>query len=161
MNDDQNPLAVDPHDHWLEDFSVGMRFLTAAKVITEAEIIGFAEQFDPQYYHVDPKAAAASDFGGLIASGFHMLSASFRLFFDLNLWPNAIIASPGMDSVKFLRPLRPGDEIRVTVEVTDIRPSKSRPDRGLVVMLHETRNQKDEVILSVDCMHMLKYRPGH
>jgi len=147
-----------PQDNWLEDFSPGMSFRTASKVITEAEIIDFARQFDPQYYHLDPMAAEASDFGGLIASGIHMISASFRLFFDLDLWPNAIIASPGMDAVRFLKPVRPGDEIRVTVEVTEIRPSKSKPDRGVVVMRHETWNQRDERILSVDCMHMLKYR---
>ena len=80
---------------YLDDLKAGQRFETASRTVTEAEIIAFAKEFDPQYYHVDPVAAQKSAFGGLISSGFHTLSLSMRLFFDLNLWPESVIASPG------------------------------------------------------------------
>ena len=135
-----------------------MGFQSASVSVTEAEIIDFARKFDPQYYHVDPEAAVSSHFGGLISSGFHTLSLSFRLFFDLNLWPEAIVASPGMADLKWLHPMRPGDTIRIVAEVTEVRPSRSKPDRGLVIMQHTTFNQHDETILSVECLHMLRRR---
>lgn len=143
---------------WLEDFQPGLEFVTRAHSVSEDEIISFAGQFDPQYFHLDPAAAQNSAFGGLIASGLHTLSLSFRLFVDLNLWPDAIIASPGMESVKFLLPMRPGDEVRVHVEVLGVRPSRSKPDRGVVTMRHDVLNQDDACILSVDCHHMVRRR---
>ncbi|ARQ00243.1 acyl dehydratase [Pseudorhodoplanes sinuspersici] len=143
---------------YLDDLVVGQRFETESMTVTEADIIAFAKQFDPQYYHVDPVAAQKSAFGGLIASGFHTLSASMRLFFDLNLWPEAIIASPGMEHVKWLKPLRPGDTIRAAADVVDVRMSSSKPDRGVVTMDHPCWNQADEMILTFRCAHMLRRR---
>lgn len=143
---------------WLDDFVTGIRIEAGSATVTEQEIVEFAGKFDPQYYHVDPVAAEKSAFGGLIGSGFHTLSLSFRLFFNLDLWSEAIIASPGMDNLKWLHPMRPGDTIRVAVEVIEVRPSRSKPDRGLVIMRHETWNQDDILILSVDCKHMLRRR---
>ena len=83
---------------YLDDLTVGQRFETGSVTVSEADIIAFAKQFDPQYYHVDPVAAQKSAFGGLIASGFHTLSLSMRLFFDLKLWPESVIASPGAEN---------------------------------------------------------------
>ena len=143
---------------YLDDFEVGQRFETASRTVTEAEIIGFAKQFDPQYYHVDPVAAQRSAFGGLIASGFHTLSLSMRLFFDLDIWPESMIASPGIENVKFLKPLRPGDTIRGTAEVVDVRASSSKPDRGIVTMEHPCWNQNDEMILTLRCLHLIRRR---
>ena len=143
---------------YLDDLSPGQRFETGSATVTEAEIIAFAKQFDPQYYHVDPVAAQKSAFGGLIASGFHTLSLSFRLFFDLKLWPESVIASPGMDDVKWLKPMRPGDTIRAAAEVVDVRVSTSKPDRGVIMMDHPTWNQNGETILTLRCAHMLRRR---
>lgn len=143
---------------YLDDLAVGQRFETGSITVSEADIIGFAKQFDPQYYHVDPVAAQKSAFGGLIASGFHTLSLSMRLFFDLNLWPESVIASPGMDNVKWLKPLRPGDTIRAAAEVVEVRVSSSKPDRGVVTMDHPCWNQSDDVILTLRCAHMLRRR---
>ena len=148
---------------YFDDLAVGQRFETGSMTVTEADIIAFAKQFDPQYYHVDPVAAQSSAFGGLIASGFHTLSASMRLFFDLNLWPEAIIASPGMEHVKWLRPLRPDDIIRAAADVVNVRVSSSKPDRGVVTMDHFCWNQDDEMILTLRCAHMLRrerHRPS-
>src|SRR5437016_11615097 len=121
-------------DLFLEDFSPGQRFESAPMTLTEADIVDFAKKFDPQYFHLDPDAAARSAFGGLVASGLHTLSLTMRLFFDLNLWERAIIGSPGMEEVRFLLPLRPGDTIRAPAEVVAVRRSASKPDRGIVSM---------------------------
>ncbi len=143
---------------YLEDLTAGQKFVTGSVTVSEADIIAFAKQFDPQYYHVDPVAAQKSQFGGLISSGFHTLSLSMRLFFDLDLWPEAIIASPGMENVKWLKPMRPGDTIRAEADVIEVRPSASKLDRGIVIMDHSCRNQKDETILTLRCAHMLRRR---
>ena len=143
---------------YFEDFELRQRFETRSLTVSEADIIGFAKQFDPQYYHVDPQAAKNSAFGGLIASGFHTLSLSMRLFFDLDIWPEAMIASPGLENVKFLKPLRPGDTIRGAAEVVEIKASASKPDRGVVIMDHPCWNQNDEMILTLRCVHLLRRR---
>lgn len=143
---------------YLDDFAIGQRFETGSMTVSEADIVAFGRQFDPQYYHVDPLAAKASAFGGLIASGFHTLSLSMRLFFDLDIWPESMIASPGIENVKFLKPLRPGDTIRGAAEVVDVRASSSKPDRGIVTMEHPCWNQRDEMILTLRCLHLIRRR---
>jgi acyl dehydratase len=145
-------------DFYFDDMRVGQRFATADIEVSEADIIDFAQRFDPQYFHLDRTAAAGSAFGGLIASGFHTLSLSFRLFFDLNLWEGAILWSPGLREVTWLKPLRPGDRIRGAIEVVDTRRSASKPDRGIVTTRHETFNQRDEIILTAICPHLLRAR---
>jgi acyl dehydratase len=143
---------------YLDDVCVGQRFETGSVTVTEAEIIAFAKQFDPQYFHVDPVAAQGSAFGGLIASGFHTLSLSMRLFFDLKLWPESVIASPGLENVKWLRPVRPGDTLSSALEVTDVRASTSKPDRGIVITDHTAWNQSQETVLTVRVLHMMRRR---
>ena len=143
---------------YLDDVRVGQRFETNSVIVTEAEIIAFAKQFDPQYFHVDPVAAKNSAFGGLIASGFHTLNLSMRLFFDLKLWPTSVIASPGMEQVKWLKPVRPGDTLSSALEVTDVRASTSKPDRGIVTTDHACWNQQQETVLTVRCLHMMRRR---
>lgn len=144
-------------DLFLEDIIIGQRWETGSAVVTEDEIVAFARQFDPQPFHVDLEAAQRSAFGGLIASGFHALSLTMRLFFDLNLWENAIIASPGMNEVRWLKPIRPNMRIRSQVEVVDVRPSTSKPDRGVVTTKHFALS-RDDRMLSVVCMHLLRRR---
>ena len=143
---------------YFEDLTVGDRIDTESETVSEEEIVAFARKFDPQYFHCDKASAQDSRFGGLIASGFHTLSLSFALFFRLKLFEEANLGSPGMDRVRWLKPLRPGDTIRVAATVKELRPSRSKPDRGVILMCHETLNQRDEVVLSVDCMHLLRRR---
>ena len=145
-------------DLFFEDFAVGQRYETEAVAVTEADIIGFARQFDPQYFHLDPEAAAKSSFGGLVASGLHTLSLTMRLFFELNLWERAIIGSPGLEHVRFLMPLRPGDTIRSTVEISAVKRSRSKPDRGVISTAHRALNQHDQVIFTMSCLHMVLAR---
>jgi acyl dehydratase len=143
---------------YFDDLQVGQRFATAEAAVTEADIIDFASRFDPQYFHLDPAAAKQSAFGGLVASGLHTLSLSFRLFFDLYLWPEAILGSPGLRDVAWLLPMRPGDRIRSEIEVVEVRRSASKRDRGIVTMRHDTYNQAGERIMSAVCLHMLRSR---
>ena len=145
-------------DLFLEDFAVGQRYETEPVSISEADIIAFARQFDPQYFHLDPAAAAKSSFGGLVASGLHTLSLTMRLFFELNLWERAILGSPGLEHVRWLIPLRPGDTVRTTVEISAVKRSRSKPDRGVVSTAHRAFNQHDQVILTMTCLHMVLAR---
>jgi len=145
-------------DLFLEDLVVGQRYDTDALTVSEDDILAFARQFDPQYFHLDPQAAARSAFGGLIASGLHTIAITMRLFFDLNLWERAIIASPGMEHIRFVLPLRPGDTVRSPVEISAVKRSTSKPDRGLVSTMHRTHNQRDELIFTCTCLHMVRAR---
>jgi acyl dehydratase len=143
---------------YFEDLAVGQSFVTAATEISAADIIDFARRFDPQEFHLDAAAAAASSFGGLVASGLHTLSLSFRLFFDLRLWPEAILGSPGMREVQWLKPLRPGDRIHAVATIVELKRSQSKPDRGVVTMRHDTFNQSGERIMTALCLHLLRLR---
>ena len=145
-------------DYFLDDIHPDMRFETDAITLGEADIIGFAEGFDPQYFHTDPVAAQASAFGGLVASGLHTLCVTLRLFFDMKLWPRAIIGSPGMDEVRWIKPVRPGDTLSGTVVVADVRRSRSKPDRGIVTTRHATRNQAGDTVFTASCLHMVRAR---
>jgi len=145
-------------DLFFEDFAVGQRYETEAVAVTQADIIAFARQFDPQYFHLDPEAAAKSAFGGLVASGLHTLALTMRLFFELNLWERAIIGSPGLEHVRFLMPLRPSDTIRSTVEISAVKRSRSKPDRGVISTAHRAFNQHDQVIFTMTCLHMVLAR---
>jgi acyl dehydratase len=145
-------------DLFLEDFAVGQRFETEGIAVSEADIVAFARQFDPQYFHLDAALATKSAFGGLVASGLHTLALTMRLFFELNLWERAIIGSPGLEHVRWLIPLRPGDTIHSTVEISAIKRSRSKPDRGVVSTAHRTINQHDQVIFTMTCLHMVLAR---
>src|SRR5690349_14417368 len=123
-------------DLFLEDFAVGQRFETEGIAVSEADIVAFARQFDPQYFHLDAALAAKSAFGGLVALGLESPAITNRLFFGLNLWERAIIGSPGLEHVRWLIPLRPGDTIRSTVEISAIKRSRSKPDRGVISTAH-------------------------
>jgi len=129
--------------------------------VSEADIIRFAKEFDPQYFHLDPEAAKNSIYKGLIASGGQTIAATFRLYIRNFLPGKASLGSPGIDEVRWLKPLRPGDVLRARVTVLSVKPSQSKNDRGTVTSLVETINQKDEVIMTYKGMNiMLKRKPG-
>ena len=144
---------------YFDDFAVGARFETGGLTVTEQAILDFGRRYDQQPYHINLAAAGQSQFGGLIASGIQTILLSFGLFFGRNLIQASSLASPGMDEIRFHEPLKPGDTIRVVVEVTEAKPSRSKPDRGLIWMRHQTINQRDDVIMTMTVMHMLKRRP--
>ena len=141
---------------YFEDFKVGDTFSSAAKTITDEMIVQFAKVYDPQPFHLDAVAAKASIYGGLIASGFQTLALGFRLFYDTGTLSAASMGSPGLDELRWLRPVRPGDTLRVEMEVVESRPSQSKPDRGIMRATYKYLNQKGEAVLSYTAMHLLK-----
>lgn len=144
---------------YLDDFVVGERSEIGSHAFDEAEIVRFAHEFDPQSFHVDREAAAASMFGGIIASGWHTCAVMMRILCDGAILRWASIGSPGVDELRWKRPVRPGDTLRVFSTVVEVRPSKTKPDRGILVNDIEMKNQNDEVVLTVRTMNMLYRRP--
>lgn len=147
-------------DLYFDDLHPGDRFVTPGVTVSEAQILDFARVYDPQPFHIDVVAAGQSEFGGLIASGFQTLSLSFAQFFRLGIFAASNLGSPGMEDIRWLRPLRPGDTIHAEAEVTAVKASQSKPDRGIVTMRHDSFNQRGELILTVSCLHRLKRRPA-
>jgi acyl dehydratase len=144
---------------YFEDYAVGDRLASAASVISEDMILEFARTYDPQPFHTDPAAAQQSIYGGLIASGFQTLALGFRLLWDTGVFEGASMGSPGFDELRWLRPVRPGDTLRVESEVVETRPSSSKPDRGLVRIAQRYLNQANEPVLTFTSMHLIKRRP--
>jgi acyl dehydratase len=132
-------------DLYLEDLHVGQRFESARRVVTADEIKAFAAQFDPQPFHLDEKAAEATLLGGLAASGWHTAALTMRLLVDSSAPMSGGIVGAGVE-ITWPRPTRPGDELQVVSEVTEITPSRSKPDRGIVILRSETRNQRGEAV---------------
>jgi acyl dehydratase len=144
---------------YFEDFSPGDVVEAGRHVITGDEIIAFARQFDPQPFHLDEAAARQTIFGGLIASGWHTGSLAMRLFCDGVIVDSASLGSPGIDEMRWIKPVRPGDTLSLRVTVTECIPSRSKPDRGLVRSRLELCNQHGEVVVSIKGMNLIRRRP--
>ncbi len=145
---------------YFDDLPKGYSFETATRTLSEDDIIGFARQWDPLPFHIDPDGAKASPYGGLIASGFHSLLTAYALTLKANVWREAAMGSPGIDSLRWIRPVRPGDTLRVRIEVTSSTPSQSRPDRGRTGFQHTVLNQNGEVVMTYHCVSILARRPA-
>jgi len=130
---------------YLDDLHVGQRFTSATRVVDESEIRAFAREYDPQPFHLDPEAAKATIFQGLAASGWHTMAMTMRLLVDGGMPIAGGIVGAGAE-INWPRPTRPGDVLHVESEVVDITPSRSKPDRGMVTMKSETKNQRGEVV---------------
>jgi acyl dehydratase len=146
-------------DRYFEDYKEGAVYEYGYAVVDEEELLAFARRFDPQYMHVDAQWAATGPFGGLIASGWHTGSIFMRLFADHYLSKVASLASPGLDELRWPAPVRPGDQLRLRVRTGQTRPSRSKPDRGLVSTHSELLNGDDTIVLSVKAMNLLRKRP--
>jgi len=146
---------------YFEDFRVGEVLALGSRQISEAEIIAFAREFDPQPFHVDPERARASVFGGLVASGWHTASLYMRLLVDgLVDMVQSSMGSPGVDKIEWLKPVRPGDTLSGRATIAELIPSKSRPDRGIIKTLGELRNQKGEVVMTIRGVGFFGRRPA-
>lgn len=145
---------------FFEDFRPGDVTDTGSLTVTREEIVAFARQFDPQPFHVDEDAARRSPFGGLIASGWHTASLCMRLIVDLLGPGSGSLGSPGVDELRWLKPVRPGDELSVRVEVLEAIPSRSKPDRGLVKLRYTTRNQNGEEVMTMVALGLVLRRPS-
>jgi len=143
---------------YFEDFRPGETVPLGSRSLSEAEILGFAREYDPQSFHIDAEAARHSAFGGLVASGWHSCALFMRLFVDGLLKESSALASPGVDEIRWLKPVRPGDRLSGNVTVIDATPSRSKPDRGLVRHACELSNQKGEVVMTMRTLALFARR---
>jgi acyl dehydratase len=133
--------------HFLEDFAVGQTFAGSLRIrVDESRIKAFAAEFDPQPFHLDDEAAAQSMFRGLVASGWHTAAITMRLLVESELKPVGGIVGAGFEEVRWPRPVRPGDELRIEAEILEVRPSKSRPAQGVVKVRTTTLNQNGDAV---------------
>jgi acyl dehydratase len=144
---------------YFEDFKVGSTIETGSRTLTEEEIISFATEYDPQPFHIDKAAAEKSMYGGIIASGWQTCGIMMRLLVDGVLRDAASLGSPGLDEIRWLKPVRPGDTLRVSITTLESRPSSSKPDRGVVVNAWKAINQHGEVVATMKGMGMFLRRP--
>jgi len=131
---------------YLEDFAVGQTFGSGRLVIDEERIKSFAAEFDPQPFHLDHEAAKDTFFRGLAASGWHTAAATMRLLVESDMKPAGGVVGAGFDEFRWLRPVRPGDELHLESEILEVRPSKSRPEQGLIKTRTTTLNQNGEAV---------------
>jgi acyl dehydratase len=131
---------------YLEDFAVGQKFGSGRLKVDAARIKSFAAEFDPQPFHLDDAAARGTIFGGLAASGWHTAAMTMRLLVESELRPAGGIVGAGFDEFRWPRPVRPGDELHLDIEVMEVRPSKSRPEQGLIKVKTTTVNQNGEPV---------------
>jgi acyl dehydratase len=147
-----------PAQRWFEDYRPGLVLQFGAVAVDEAEVVEFARRYDPQPFHVDAGAAAAGAYGGLIASGWHTGSLMMRLLVEHYLSPASSLGSPGLDELRWLAPVRPGDVLSVRVTILETRRSRSKPDRGLVRSRIEVLNQRGEVVMSMLALNLTRCR---
>ena len=126
--------------------------------VSQADIIEFARKFDPQYFHLDPEAAKRSLFGGLAASGWHTASLMMRLLVDHVLSPETSLGSPGVDELRWLKPVRPGDVLSIRITTLETTRSRSKPDRGVVRSYVEVLNQTSEAVMTVKTLVLYRCR---
>ena len=143
---------------YLEDYVEGAVHEFGPVTITEDEIVQFGKKFDPQLFHTDPERAKETVYGGLIASGWHTCSLFMRLFVEHYLAGPASLGSPGVDELRWLKPVRPGDQLTLRITVQKVKPSRSKPDRGVLFSFCEMLNQASEVVATMMALNLIRYR---
>ncbi len=153
-----NTFTTPIDDRYFEDYEAGAVYQLGSVEVDETEVIEFAKRYDPQPFHIDPESAKESMFGGIIASGWHTASMMMRIIVDNYLSSVASLGSPGVDELRWLQPVRPGDTLSVRATILDTRRSRSKPDRGIVKSQVEVLNQNDEVVMRVKAANFLHCR---
>lgn len=149
------------YNWYLDDLKPGAPFETRAKTLSEAEILDFAFRYDPQPFHIDAEGAKEGPFGGLIASGLQTMAVGLRMMLQAQVFaPDASMGSPGLEEVRWLRPVRPGDTLRGRGEILEAKPSRSKPDRGVMRYRLEVLNQRDEPVMTMVSLQILRRAPG-
>jgi acyl dehydratase len=146
--------------YYFEDFTPGRVWETAGPTLDKDEIVEFAKRFDPQYFHVDERAAEDSPYGGLIASGWQTVALCMRMICDTYLLQAASLGSPGVDEVRWTKPVRPGDRLRMKMTVLESKISRTKPDRGTVLHRWEVFNQHGEMVMHMEGYGMYARRPA-
>lgn len=149
-----------PRDWYLDDFAPDVGYVSPARTITEEEAIAFARRYDPQYFHTDPDAARASDFGGLVCGGFQTAALAWALVLESRMFDQCPIAGIGVDELRWLAPVRPGDTLRCRFTLLEARRSERKPDRGVARFRYELVNQDERVVMTLVMIQLLKYRPA-
>jgi acyl dehydratase len=152
-------METPARERFFEDYATGDTYEFGPIPLSEDEIVDFGRRYDPQYLHVDPERARRGPYGGLIASGWQTMSTAMRLFVDHFLPDGASLGSPGVEDLRWIKPVRPGDALRIRVTVAQTRVSKSKPDRGLVETLVEVLNARDEVVATMRAINFMARRP--
>lgn len=145
--------------YW-DDYEVGRKYPLGSTSFTEQEIVDFARHYDPQYFHVDPVAAKDSAFGSLIASGWQICAKLMRLLVDNYLDRRTALGSPGVDEIRWLRPVRPGDTLTAWIECAAKLPSRSRPELGVIHETWRAVNQEGELVMTAKGINMIRRRPA-
>ena len=149
------------YNWYFDDLKPGLRFETMGKTLSEAEILDFAFRYDPQPFHMDVAYAEAGPYGGLIASGVQTIAVALRMFFQARVFaPEISLGSPGVDELRWLQPVRPGDTLRATGEILGARASRSKPERGIVRYRMEVLNQRDEVVMTMTSAAIVRRDPA-
>jgi acyl dehydratase len=152
------PFRVPIDNRYFEDYITGSVHEFGPIMVEEKGIIAFARRFDPQLLHTDSDAAKDTEFGGLIASGWHTAALMMRLFVDNYLSHVASLGSPGVDELRWLKPVRPGDEISIRVTVLETKRSRSKQDRGIVRSFIEAMNQDRDIVMNLKAVNFLRCR---
>ena len=147
-------------DRYAEDFIVGHRHVSPAYEMTETEIVEFARKYDPQYFHLDAEAARSSPFGGLVCAGCQTIALAWKLAHETGLFDGLLIAGIGLDRIRWLAPVHAGDAVHVEFFLVESRQSKSQPDREVVKFQYEMKNQRGELVLTLEMLQILRRRPG-
>ncbi len=142
---------------YFEEFSIGDKFRSGGVTFTKSEIVRFALQYDPQSFHIDAEAAAKSQYGGLIASGFQTMALAFRMYIQEGMLKQGM-GSPGIDELRWLKPVRPGDTLHLATEVISIRESSKRTDRGYVEIDCKAINQCSEIVMTMRVVQIIRRR---
>ena len=143
---------------YFEDFTVGDVIELGRRTLSKESIVAFAREFDPQPFHLDEEAARASIYGGLLASGWHTAALMMRMLYDGLIRDTVSLGSPGVDELRWLKPVRPGDTLSCRMTILDCLPSRSKPDRGIVRSLMELRNQHGDVVVTMRGLSLLGRR---
>ncbi|MDH3375953.1 MAG: MaoC/PaaZ C-terminal domain-containing protein [Gammaproteobacteria bacterium] len=155
-----NLKGASPASRYLEDFVPGEVIHTPRWRVSEQELISFAECYDPQYYHTDPDTASESIYGGLVAGGFQTAALTWALALRTRLFDRCAMAGIGLEGLRWFKPLRPDDTVRCEITVLSNRPSRSKPDRGVIEARYDLFNQHDIKILTLTLTQMLARRPA-
>jgi acyl dehydratase len=145
-------------DYYLEDFKLGHSYSSPTHTVTDEEALDFARRYDPQYFHLDPVAARQSVFGGLVLGGFQTAAFAWALVLRTGMFDQCAMAGIGLDEVRWHKPVRPGDCLRCDFTLLEARPSKSRPEGGIARFRYELKNQRDEIVLTLIMIQLLRRR---
>lgn len=157
---EQDAFDATADDRYLEDYVPGAVYEWGEVSVDQEQILQFAKEYDPQFFHVDPEAAADGPYGGLIASGWQTAGLMMRLLAEHYLTDTSSLGGPGVDELRWLRPVRPGDVLRLRVTVLEARPSASRPDRGLLRTRAELLDDAGEPVFRCTVLNLVRRRPS-